>query len=85
MVSVKPSENERLAGRMESRTLEKALQALHLDGLVMLENVVPHDALDRLNKRMVDDARTLFARGEDSPYNYNRGALSFVESRSWCH
>lgn len=41
----------------------------------MVEDIVPHDLIDLLNEKMVQDARTLQARGEDGPFNYNQGNL----------
>ena len=56
---------------MTQRHLEKAVEALHIDGLVVVENAIAHDDLDDLNEKMVADARTLQARGKDGPFNYN--------------
>ncbi|KAJ3494803.1 hypothetical protein NLG97_g3838 [Lecanicillium saksenae] len=52
-----------------------SLRHVHRDGIVVIEDVVPYDALDSLNSKMVEDARTLQARGEDGPFNYNLGNL----------
>ncbi|KAI0380414.1 hypothetical protein F5Y04DRAFT_97896 [Hypomontagnella monticulosa] len=72
---VKPSHPESEKGFLEARNLEKAVGAMHRDGLVVVEDVIPHDLLDHLNTKMVQDARTLQARGEDGPFNYNTGNL----------
>jgi hypothetical protein len=53
--------------------LEKAIRCLHEDGLVVIEDAIPHEDLDRLNAKMVQDARTLQSRGKDMPFNYNVG------------
>lgn len=74
-IVINPSKPETTNGALESRNLEKAVSAIHRDGLVVVENVFPHDILDHLNKKMVEDARTLQARGEDGPFNYNLGNL----------
>jgi hypothetical protein len=42
---------------------------------VVVEGVVPHEHLDHLNTKMIEDARILQARGKDSPFNYNIGNL----------
>ncbi|KAK4498123.1 hypothetical protein PRZ48_010779 [Zasmidium cellare] len=34
-----------------------------------------HEALDHLNAKMVEDAKTLQARGKDGPFNYNVGNI----------
>jgi hypothetical protein len=52
-----------------------AVRGVHLDGLVVVEDVIPHEHLDHLNIRMVEDARILQARGEDGPFNYNVGNI----------
>ncbi|KAM0718155.1 hypothetical protein Q7P37_006487 [Cladosporium fusiforme] len=74
-LSIKPSREELRSGRLASRNLEKAIRSLHEDGLVVIEDAVPHEDLDRLNEKMVEDAMTLQARGKDMPYNYNVGNI----------
>jgi hypothetical protein len=41
----------------------------------VVNDVIPHDKLDRLNKKMVKDANTLYASKGDSPFNYNPNNL----------
>jgi hypothetical protein len=60
---VKTSADEVKRGRLDARNLEKAVRHIHRDGLVVVEDVVPHNHLAYLNKKMVDDAQTLLARG----------------------
>ncbi|KAI2619194.1 hypothetical protein GGR54DRAFT_132259 [Hypoxylon sp. NC1633] len=72
---VKATSPETWNGLLEARNLEKAVGALHRDGLVVVEDVISHESLDKLNKKMAQDARTLQARGEDGPFNYNTGNL----------
>lgn len=72
---IKPSQAEIESKRLGERNLEVAVRSLHQDGLVVVEDVVPHDHIDRLNVKMVEDARKLQARGEDGPFNYNLGNL----------
>ncbi|PMD44857.1 hypothetical protein L207DRAFT_551817 [Hyaloscypha variabilis F] len=72
-VLVSPEEKSR--GHLTNQNLELANRALHHDGLVVLENAISHEKLDFLNEKMVDDAKKLQARGEDSPYNYNKGNI----------
>ena len=72
---VQTTKAEATRGELESRNLEKAVGAVHRDGLVVVEDVIPHEILDHLNKKMVQDARALQARGEDGPFNYNLGNL----------
>lgn len=71
--AIKPSKDEISSGRLASRNLETAIRCLHEDGLVVIEDAIPHEDLDRLNAKMVQDARTLQSRGKDMPFNYNVG------------
>jgi hypothetical protein len=48
---------------------------MHRDGLVVVEDVVPHQDIDILNKKMIEDAHTLQARGDKGPFNYNKGNI----------
>ena len=59
---------------LSQRNLEIATRALQRDGLVVLEDMVPHHILDKLNVKMVEDAYELQSR-KDSPFNYNRGNI----------
>lgn len=72
---IKPSSQEIKNKALGARNLEAAVRHVHRDGLVVVEDVVPHDHLDHLNKKMVQDARTLQSRGKDGPSNYNQGNL----------
>ena len=72
---VKPSPEEISSGRLGARNLEKAVRSLHEDGLVVVSDVIPHEHIDHLNTKMVEDARTLQARGKDMPFNYNVGNI----------
>jgi hypothetical protein len=70
---VKVSPEEKAQGSLTNKNLELANRALHHDGLVVLENAISHEKLDFLNEKMVEDARKLQAKGDESPYNYNKG------------
>ncbi|KAM5354252.1 hypothetical protein ACJ41O_000902 [Fusarium nematophilum] len=72
---IQPSAKEINSLILDSRDLEKAVRHMHKDGLVVVEDVVPHEHLDLLNERMVKDAHALQARGDKGPYNYNRGNI----------
>lgn len=72
---VRPSPAEISSSRLNDRNLEIAVRHVHQDGLVVVEDVVPHDHLDYLNEKMVEDARALQARGDKGPFNYNQGNL----------
>lgn len=73
--SIRPSDSEIQNAHLSPQHLEIAIRSLHQDGLVVVENVVPHDVLDHLNEKMIQDAYTLQARKTDSPYNYNPGNI----------
>jgi ectoine hydroxylase-related dioxygenase (phytanoyl-CoA dioxygenase family) len=73
--TVAPSAEELKAKRLGPRNLEKAVRSLHEDGLVVVADVVPHEDLDHLNAKMIQDARTLQARGKSMPFNYNVGNI----------
>ncbi|BGP19756.1 hypothetical protein JCM10213_003602 [Rhodosporidiobolus nylandii] len=73
--SITPTAAERAAGRLTQKTLQTALEALHQDGMVALAGVVEHDALDRLNKRMLEETRKLVDMGDKGPFNYNKGNI----------
>ena len=47
--------------RLSEPHLDKALQALRLDGYVILENIVDHTHLDILRERMDADSQKLIA------------------------
>lgn len=74
-LTIKPHQDELDAGRLGERNLERAMKSLNEDGLVVVSNVIPHTHLDRLNAVMIQDARTLQARGKDGPFNYNMGNI----------
>ncbi|KAI4623872.1 hypothetical protein J4E80_003684 [Alternaria sp. BMP 0032] len=73
-ISIVPSASEVKAGELNQRNLEIATRALSRDGLVVLEDMIDHAVLDRLNKKMVQDALELQGR-KDSPFNYNKGNI----------
>ncbi|KAJ5102224.1 hypothetical protein NUU61_004446 [Penicillium alfredii] len=50
--------------KIGSHNLQKAIEALHRDGLVILQNAVDPKHLDKLNERMVPEAQRLYARAE---------------------
>ena len=73
-ISITPSVFEVSEGRLTSPNLEIALRALARDGLLVLENMIPHSTLTKLNTKMVQDAYHLQSR-KDSPFNYNKGNI----------
>lgn len=71
IINVLPEEGS--LGVLGWKNLELANRALHTDGLVVLENAISTQKLDRLNEKMVADALKLQAEGDEGPYNYNKG------------
>lgn len=72
-IVVRVSQEEVSERKLTWENLERAVRALHRDGLVVLENVIEKSKLDTLNKKMLRDALTLQSKGENMPYNYNKG------------
>ncbi|RDW89813.1 phytanoyl-CoA dioxygenase family protein [Aspergillus mulundensis] len=56
------SSSELANTKISSHNLQAAIEALHRDGLVVLANAVSTEHLDKLNERMVPEAKTLYAR-----------------------
>ena len=73
-ISIQTSSSEVKNGSLSQKNLEIATRALHRDGLVVLENIIPHEILDKLNTKMVEDAYELQGR-KDSPFNYHKGNI----------
>lgn len=73
--SIRPSQDEVRNRQLTPRNLEIAIRSLYHDGLVVVEDAIPHDVLDHLNAKMVQDARSLQGKKENSPYNYNPGNI----------
>ncbi|KAJ4301764.1 hypothetical protein N0V90_003858 [Kalmusia sp. IMI 367209] len=73
-ISIKPSASEIQNGTLSQKNLEIAIRALQRDGLIILEDLVQHSTLDKLNKKMVQDAYDLQSR-KDSPFNYHKGNI----------
>lgn len=72
-VAVNVSSEELVSGMLSWQNLELATRALHRDGLVVLEDVIDHKKLDKLNSKMKEDAQMLQSLGDASPFNYNKG------------
>lgn len=73
--AINPSQAEVNSGQLTPQNLEVAIRSLFHDGLVVVTDVVPHELLDQLNKKMIDDAQKLYSRKENSPFNYNPNNL----------
>lgn len=74
-ISVKVSTLEQASENLSWQNLELATRALHRDGLVVLENAIDHERLNKLNTKMAEDAATLQNAGDATPFNYNKGNI----------
>lgn len=72
-ISIKLSAQELAVNRLTWKNLQIVIRAIHRDGLVVIEDVIDHPTLDALNREMMEDCVILQSRGENSPYNYNKG------------
>jgi hypothetical protein len=73
-LSITPSAAEIKDGQLSQRSLEVAIRAISRDGLVIIEDMIPQEVLDKLNEKMVQDAYELQGR-KSSPFNYNKGNI----------
>ena len=62
VVLIELTPEELQSKRIGSHNLQAAVEALHRDGLVVLKNAVNVEHLDKLNARMVPEARELYSR-----------------------
>lgn len=62
IITLSPSELE--TNKIGSHNLQAAVEALHRDGIVAIGNAVPVAQLDKLNARMVPEAKKLYAKPE---------------------
>lgn len=74
---VKLSDEERISGEVSSTNLGEAIAALHRDGLVVLENAVEMDHVDKLNGILSEEAHVM-AKMPTTHFNdvRDRGCLS---------
>jgi hypothetical protein len=82
-IAVKVSPQEVASDSLTWQNLELATRALHRDGLVVLEDVIDHAKLDRLNIKMAEDAHTLQSKGDASPFNYNKGCVGCTRHHTY--
>jgi hypothetical protein len=76
-----PTPKEINEGKISPQNIERALYALHFDGLLVLENAVNHPHLDTLNETIVKNAVYITSLGDESPYNYRRGSCPIYEAK----
>ncbi len=61
MSEITPSAAEHAAGRFEAAAVQHAIAALRKDGFLVINDIVEHDHLDRLQERMTGDLDTIRA------------------------
>ena len=59
MVIITVERNELAAGKLTETHLKQAVEAIRVDGCVVLENIINHDHLDILRERMDVDSQKL--------------------------
>jgi hypothetical protein len=74
---ITPTPKEIDERKLSPQNVERALYALHFDGIVILQNIIDHAHLDALNEVMVKDAVYIAGLGDKSPYNYHKGTSPF--------
>ena len=72
LTSITLSPSELSSKTLTSHHLQEALEALHRDGILVLNNAVSTTNLDTLNSRMVPEAQTLYDR-ENTHHNFGTG------------
>jgi hypothetical protein len=74
LVSIPVSQGEKDAGQLRPEHFERAVQALKVDGIVVLENIIDPKHVETLRERVFADIDLLLAR-KDRPFNWNSGNL----------
>lgn len=72
VTSITLSPAELSSKRLTSHHLQASLEALHRDGILILNNAVSTDHIDKLNQRMVPEALALHARST-THHNFGHG------------
>ncbi|KAK8136992.1 phytanoyl-CoA dioxygenase family protein [Apiospora sp. TS-2023a] len=62
VIQIELTPDELASKKMDSHHLQAAVEALHRDGMVVLSNAVDPAHLDKLNERMVSEAKELYSR-----------------------
>src|SRR4051812_31030607 len=72
ITSITLSPEELSTKTITSHHLQAALEALHKEGICVLDNAVSTSHIDILNSRMVPEAKTLYAR-QETHHNFGKG------------
>jgi len=69
-IGIEPAEKR--SGSISPENLEKAIAALKVDGIVIINNAVDTKHLDLLQERMFSDLETILGQ-KDAPFQFNTG------------
>lgn len=72
MITLDFTPDELNSGQMSQAHLEAAVNALKIDGYVVLNDVIDPAHLESLRQRMLDDLQKILTR-DDAPFNFNAG------------
>ena len=72
-VVIKLSDDERDTGVLAPLHMFEAIDAFHVDGVVVLENAIETRHIDALNQRMIGDTEVLKANADKIHWNQGRG------------
>lgn len=76
LVIITLSDQERQSKRISSHNLQAAIEALHRDGVCAITNAVDTAHLDKLNSRMVSEAKELYANPKTHRnFGFNTGNI----------
>lgn len=65
VVHIELSDEERDTGHITPRHLYDAVDAFNNDGVVVLDNAVPVEVVDKFNERMTEETNALLELGEN--------------------
>lgn len=72
MIALDFTPEELSTGQMSDEHLQAAVNAIKIDGYVVLNDVIDPAHLESLRGRMLDDLQKILAR-DDAPFNFNAG------------
>ncbi|KAL3417346.1 phytanoyl-dioxygenase family protein [Phlyctema vagabunda] len=72
------SKREFLCKTTSLKTIQKALEAFHRDGIVILQDAISHESLDHLHSQMTRDAEVL-ASSANPHFNHDKAARNLSQ------
>jgi ectoine hydroxylase-related dioxygenase (phytanoyl-CoA dioxygenase family) len=76
--AVSVSAREISSDKTSFETIQRALEAFHRDGIVILQDAIPHEPLNHLHRKMEEDVHTLLARN-DPHFNHGKSAQNLSQ------